>query len=110
VKGNEGGPVQFVDPEVASVDKFRPELDLPMADVQETDRLETAAMQLFRANVFMGAEVIVRAANGEPISRLQSDNAKYIVERVLGPIKGPANDYVEEWLKDIRNTPTSKVE
>ena len=94
MSGKEGG----------SVDSLQAS-NLPMADVQETDRLETAAIALFKANVFTAAEVIVETATGIGVARLQYDAASQIINRVLGPVKGPSNDWVDDLLKDVRNTP-----
>lgn len=77
---------------------------LPVADVQETDRLELSATTLAKQNVYESMQTICDVATGAAdYSRLRCDMAKYVVDRVLGPIKGPAGDWVEDFLKDVRN-------
>ncbi len=88
---------------------------LPQADIEEVQKLESAAIASFKNQVVNAAQTIIDIANGNltdllttPALKLRYDAATQIVNRVLGPIKTPASDWVTDYLAGIRNAPETK--
>jgi hypothetical protein len=89
-------------------------MKLPQADIEEVQKLESAAITVFKNEVLKSAQTIADIANGTlhheytQMLKLRYDAATQIINRVLGPIKAPASDWVSEYLEGIKNTPETK--
>lgn len=82
--------------------------DLPTPDIATEDKLESAASTFLRQQHYEYLLVMHDYTMGNPrITTGQANMAKYLFERVAGPLKAPAGDWVEDLLKDMRNLPTN---